>query len=322
MPRSLANLDLNLIVTLDALLAEQNVTRAATRLGVTQPAVSAALGRLRRHFGDELLSRVGNRYELTPLALQLQGHTTTAIASVQRVFDTTPDFDPASVEREFTLVMSDYAAAVLGQHLARVLAREAPGVCLRVAAHTPEVVAQAMETLRTTDGLLLPHGYIRDVPNIDLFEDDWVAVVSADNASIGETLTMDHLATLPWVMTYLRPTAFTPAEQHLRMMGIEARASVVVESFLTIPFFVAGTNRIAMLQRRLARHLETFADVRLLDLPFDAMPIVEAFWWHPVHRSDPAHRWLRHTLREVAREIRGPASPPGQPTAGAASGDA
>jgi DNA-binding transcriptional LysR family regulator len=106
------------------------------------------------------------------------------------------------------------------------------------------------------------------------------------------------------------------------MMGIETRASVVVESFLTIPFFVAGTNRIAMLQRRLARHLETFADVRLLDLPFDAMPIVEAFWWHPVHRSDPAHRWLRHTLREVAREIRGPASPPGQPTAGAASGDA
>jgi DNA-binding transcriptional LysR family regulator len=146
--------------------------------------------------------------------------------------------------------------------------------------------------------------------------------VSADNAGVGEALTMDHLAALPWVMTYHRPTAFTPAEQHLRMLGIEARAAVVVESFLTIPFFVAGTNRIAMLQRRLARRLEALADIRLLDLPFDAMPIVEAFWWHPVHRSDPAHRWLRHTLREVARDVQDPATPAGQPTAGATPGDA
>ncbi len=85
------NLDLNLLLALDALLTERNVTRAAERLGLSQPTVSAALGRLRRHFGDELLHRIGNRYELTPLAQQLSARTTPALADVRRVFDATAD---------------------------------------------------------------------------------------------------------------------------------------------------------------------------------------------------------------------------------------
>src|SRR5689334_2449623 len=119
-PANLNNLDLNLLLTLDALLAERSVTRAAERLGVTQPAVSAALARLRRHFGDLLLNRIGNRYELTPLAVQIRGDTTLALATVRRVFEATPDFDPAVAEREFTLVLSDYAVAVMGEELSRI----------------------------------------------------------------------------------------------------------------------------------------------------------------------------------------------------------
>ncbi|MEJ1109548.1 MULTISPECIES: LysR family transcriptional regulator [unclassified Kribbella] len=210
MPQSLANLDLNLLLTLDALLEERNVTRAAARVGVSQPAVSAALARLRRHFGDELLSRVGNRYELTPLALQLRGHTATALASVQRVFDASPDFEPAEADREFTFLMSDYAAAVLGPTLAAAVAREAPGVRLRLPMHTPDAVDHAAETLRVVDGIVLPHGFISDFPSVDLFDDDWVGLVATEHPEVGSSLTMDQLATLPWVLTYNRPTAFTP----------------------------------------------------------------------------------------------------------------
>lgn len=122
MDRALLNLDLNLLVALDALLRERNVTRAAEQMGLSQPAVSAALSRLRRHFGDELLSRVGNRYELTPFATQLVVRTPPALAGVKRVFDTSPDFDPSAVEREFTLKGSDYAAAVLGPVVAELVA--------------------------------------------------------------------------------------------------------------------------------------------------------------------------------------------------------
>jgi DNA-binding transcriptional LysR family regulator len=297
--RALANLDLNLLVTLDALLEERNVTRAAARLGVSQPAVSAALARLRRHFGDELLSRVGNRYEPTPLAIQLRGRIATALTSVQRVFDSSPDFDPAEAQLEFTLMMSDYAAAVLGQAFAATLAEKAPGILLRMPMHTPEAVDHAAETLRTVDGILLPHGFISDFPSVDLFEDDWVGLVAAGNPHVRDALTMEHLSSLPWVSTFHRPTAFSVAEQHLRMMGVEADAAVVVESFLTIPYFVAGTDRIAMLQRRLAGRLAGLGDVRVVELPFEPVRLVEAFWWHPAHRHDPAHQWLRRTLQEV-----------------------
>src|SRR5215218_921253 len=95
-PVRLVNLDLNLLLSLRALLTERNVTRAAAALGLSQPAVSAALARLRRHFGDDLLVRVGNRYELTPLALRLVERTERAVGGIEEVFSAAPDFDPAS----------------------------------------------------------------------------------------------------------------------------------------------------------------------------------------------------------------------------------
>src|ERR1051326_7662721 len=98
----LANLDLNLLVSLDALLQERSVSRAAIRLGLSQPALSASLARLRRHFGDDLLARVGNRYELTPLAAQLIDVTSGAMASVLRVFTSAEHFHARTAKREFT----------------------------------------------------------------------------------------------------------------------------------------------------------------------------------------------------------------------------
>src|SRR4051812_3966749 len=160
--RVLVNLDLNLLVTLDVLLRERNVTRAAERLGSSQPAVSAALARLRRHFGDDLLDRVGNRYELTPLATQLADRTAPALAGVRRVFDVSAEFDPSVVDREFTIVTSDYAAAVLGPIVARILAERAPGIRLRLQQTTPYAVDHAVDTLRTVDGIVVPHGFVGD----------------------------------------------------------------------------------------------------------------------------------------------------------------
>ena len=112
------DLDLNLLVSLDALLPERSVSRAAARLGRSQPSLSESLARLRRHFRDDLLARVGNHYELTPLAAQLAEQTTSALAAVARVFASEPDFDPAIAEREFTVLISDYAITVLGPELA------------------------------------------------------------------------------------------------------------------------------------------------------------------------------------------------------------
>lgn len=301
--RTLMNLDLNLLVALDVLLQERNVTRAAEQLGLSQPAVSAALSRLRRHFGDDLLSRVGNRYELTPLATQLAARTTPALAGVRRVFDASPDFDPSEVEREFTVITSDYAAAVLGPVLAQLLMDRAPGIRLRLQQTSPYLVDHAVDTLRAVDGLVLPHGFLTDTPYTDLYSDEWVLIVSRDNPLVGDQLTLAQLGELPWVVLFDLPNAFAPAARQLRMIGVEPRVEVVVDAFLTMPFLVAGTNRIALLQAHLARRVAAATGVRILPCPFDVVPLAEAFWWHPMYRSDPAHTWLRDVLCEAGRRL-------------------
>lgn len=297
---SLGNLDLNLLTALDALLTERNVTRAAGRLGVTQPAASAALARLRRHFDDELLSRAGNRYELTALATLLRPEVTMALGSVRRVFEAQPVFSPGESDREFSLVMSDYAAAVMGEGLSRVLAAEAPHAGLRIQQPTPYLVDHVVTTIRAVDGIVLPHGFIADMPHADLFTDDWVGVADPGHPVLAAEVTLESLAGLPWVLSYDTPTAFTPAQQHLRLLGIEVSATVVVDTFTAIPFFVTGTRRIAMLQRRLVERLAGTVGLATFPLPFAPVPLRESFWWHPTRRSDPAHQWLRGVLRSLA----------------------
>ena len=320
MPVGLNSIDLNLLRVLDAVLTERSVTRAAQRLGITQPAVSAALARLRRHFSDELLSRSGNRYELTPLAQQLKADTATALASAKRVFDVGVRGDSQVPEREFTLMLSDYAAVVLGEQISRAFAAQAPKASLRLEMPTPYLVDQVAETLRVMDGFVLPHGIIHDVPHVDLFSDEWVGLAAADNPIMDGPISLEQLAHAPWVLTYDTRTAFTPAQQHLRMLGVEPMAAVVVESFLALPFFVAGTDRVAMVQRRLAARIAGLVDVRIFELPFRAVPLVESLWWHPSYHRDPAHAWLRRMLRAVGRDITAESAPgPGTPAQAAVS---
>jgi DNA-binding transcriptional LysR family regulator len=302
--RVLANLDLNLLVTLDALLRERNVTRTAERLGVSQPAVSGALGRLRRHFGDQLLVRVGNRYDLTPLATRVAALTGPALAGVRRVFDSTAEFDPSGLDREFTIVSSDYAATILGPLIARRFTAQAPGARLRLQQTTPHAVDHAAETLRSADGLIIPHGFVTGLPYLDLYSDRWVCVVSDDHPDVGDALTLELLAALPWVVVYDRPTAFAPAARQLRMIGVEARIEVVVDGFAQMPFLVAGTRRVALLQERLALLVAPVAGIRILDCPFEVVPVAEAFWWNPLYRNDPAHMWLRDVLLSAAAKLR------------------
>jgi DNA-binding transcriptional LysR family regulator len=299
-PVDLRRLDLNLLVSLEALLQQRSVSRAAAQMGLSQPALSASLARLRRHFGDELLTRVGNEYRLTPLAVQLKELTRIAVTGVERVFTAQPEFDPGSSTREFTLLVSDYVVAILGDTIARLLAEEAPHTRLRFTPHSPAMVERADQVLLTADAMLLPHGFITDLSHRDLYRDEWVCVLAADNPVADEGLTIEHLRTLPWVATYHGPTASTPAARQMRMLGIEPRVQVVNEAFLTVPALIAGSDRIALLQRRLIDLLPLDSGVRALPCPFEVSPLIEAMWWHPVFDDDPEHSWLRDLVVRAA----------------------
>ncbi|GAA2597287.1 LysR family transcriptional regulator [Streptomyces lienomycini] len=298
---NLARLHLNLVVALRALLEERNVTRAGQRVGLSQPAMSAALSRLRRHFDDDLLARVGGHYELTALGRVLLDRTSTAYDVLERLFSSQAEFDPAEESREFTLVASDYAVSVFGAELARVVHEEAPGIRLRFAQTPPTVVDDTATLLSAVDGLLMPHGVISGFPATDLYDDRWVFVVADDHPSVSDRLTRQDLADLPWV-TYQR-TYDAPAVRQLGMLGVEPRAEVSVDSFQLLPLLVAGTRRIAMVQSRLARLLAPIAPVRVVEPPYEAVPLQEALWWHPVHTHDAAHLWLRETAARVGARL-------------------
>lgn len=300
---NLNSLDLNLVPVLRALLEERNVTRAGQRVGLSQPATSAALGRLRRHFDDELLSRAGNGYRLTPLGATLLDRVSSAHDVLERLFDTHNRFDPATADTEFTFMTSDYALAVIGEPLSRAIHAEAPGVRLRFHQITVPAVDDIAATLAGTDGLFMPHGFLADYPAVELYEDRWLCMVAADNAIAGERLTQDDLARLPWVVLHHRPTDYAPALRQLTMLGVEPRIEVIVENFQSMPFLVAGTGRIALIQQRLARKIASTAEVRVLECPFAAVPVKEAMWWHPTHRQDARHRWLREIVTRVGAEV-------------------
>src|SRR5271166_904634 len=297
----LANLDLNLLVSLDALLQERSVSRAAARLGLSQPSLSASLARLRRHFRDDLLDRVGNHYELTPLAAQLAEQTTSALAAVARVFASEPAFDPATAEREFTVLISDYAITVLGPQLAAL--QQAPNVRLRLHQVAIPAVNAAAQALRDVDAIVLPHGYLSDLPSQQLFTDRWVCIVAAGHPVIGDKLTMTYLEELPMVVAHHEPASYTPAGKQLSMLGVQPRAQLVAETFLALPSLVAASNGVALIQERLARQLAGAVPIRILPCPFDVAPLIEALWWHPMYDRDAGHRWLRQLFAEAAQFV-------------------
>jgi len=299
----LARLDLNLLVALDALLQQGSVTKAAERTGVGQPAMSSSLARLRRHFHDELLIRVGNRYHLTPLATELRERTRLALAGFERVFGAHEDFHPPTTRREFTLQLSDYAETVLSTAVADLLARDAPLARLRLVANTLRPLNASDTRLLGTDLVVVPQGFLTDLLHEDLYTDEWVCLVASDNAQVGDALTVEHLRELPWVVTFQSAAGTTHGMSNLLLAGVQPRVKVVTEHFVTVPGHVAGSDRIALLQRKLVDRLPSRDDVRVLPCPVFAGSLTVAMWWHPTHDNDPGHRWLRDLVRRAAQAV-------------------
>jgi DNA-binding transcriptional LysR family regulator len=297
---NLASLDLNLLVSLDALLGERGVTRAAERLGLSQPALSSALRRLRRHFGDELLVRVGNTYKLTPLAIFLRGRVAQALEGVDRVFDAKPEFDPTQCSREFSVVTSDYALSVVGPPLLAAMSARAPHARIRFRQPALATVSDAVGDLRASDVLICPHGYSADPPYLDLFRDRWVCIVAEQNPKVGDAVTVEELSRLQWVTALDQRTAYTPAHKQLELLGVSLDIGVITDGFVSVPGLVAGTLRVALMQERLINTFPPELGIRVLECPFEALPLMVALWWHPLYDQDPEHQLLRSAFSDVA----------------------
>jgi LysR family transcriptional regulator, nod-box dependent transcriptional activator len=300
--------DLNLLIALDALLHEKNVTRAAERVFVSQPAMSAALQKLRDYFRDPLLVRVGRDMELTPRGLSLVEPVREALLRIQATLGTQPSFDAATVRRTFTLVVTDEAAPGVLPRLLRRLAREAPGV----QCHIEQVSHTSLTRLEYGDAdlclcldLMRLFG-LRAVPDtlrlVELRPVRWVCAVCAEHPTIGDELTLAQYQALPHV--FARPHGHTaPIEELVRRlinMDIEVRATA--QSLLELPFMIPGTPLLATVPERIASLAATALPLRTLALPFDALDSHEVLLWHKRNEPDPGHAWLRNLFIELARE--------------------
>ncbi|MFJ6535174.1 LysR family transcriptional regulator [Paenarthrobacter sp. NPDC091711] len=298
---NLLTADLNLLVALDALLVERNVTRAGARIGISQPAMSSSLQRLRRQFDDQLLTRVGSSYELTPLAQVLKEDVAQILRMVERTFDAQAVFDPALSTRSFRIVTSDYCLTALSGKLMTMLQEEAPGVQVHFDAVTPQAVERIKETLQSADLMLIPKGHFSGFPHMELFTDNWVCVTGA--TSQARTLTVEEMRDARWARLFGAEVDSTLADRRVYDLQLGEKTDIIVDSFLMLPFAVAGTARLALVQERLARMLASVAGVRIMQLPISLPSLVECAWWHPSKTADPGHQWFRRLVARAAAQL-------------------
>ena len=299
---NLRQFDLNLLVALDVLLQERNVTRAAERLFLSQSAMSGMLSRLRHAFGDELLVRVGRHLEPTEFAAGLAERVHECVVELEDLLEETRPFDPESDRRAFRIGLSDYAALLLSGPLVNRLERDAP----HMAVHFLRLDLAAGERLNVgeIDFAIFPREIDSVLPSVPLFDDTWVCVAWDKHPSLGERLTIEEFLKHPHMSFNMSdPGHASVADEFLARNGHERRIVASTESFTAAPFLLQGTTLLTILPRRLGERMQRAADIRLLELPFDVPPLREKLVWNPRFTSSPGHVWMREQLVELAGNL-------------------
>jgi len=303
MPERLREVDANLLLALHALLEERNLTRAGERLTMSQPAMSGALSRLRKHFDDELLVRSGRGFELSQLGEELRPAVAEAVEAAEALLGNQREFDPGSSTKRFAVSMSEYAMTVLAEPLTRLLRERAPGCS--VALDPIDVQPEQFEAqLMRRDLIIGPLGFQFPGRTQPVFTDELVCVVARGNQRLRNgALTLQDLAELPHVVAVFGAAGGRrrPLEVALEEVGLQGRTVLVtVPSLLTVPFAVGGTDMCAFVPSRLARRCLDLLDLEVAQTPVPTVSITEAAHWHPRRESDPAVTWLRRLLYDVA----------------------
>jgi LysR family nod box-dependent transcriptional activator len=299
-------LDLNLLVALDALLGEKNITRAAARLNVSQSAMSGMLARLREFFEDDLLGSVGRNMELTALGRKMEGPLRELLLHIHTTVGIRASFDPAIETRNFRIMVSDYAVEVyLNRVLARLL-REAPNMTLELVPLTED----AAEKLRRgeNDFLIIPRHFVSEEHPCELlFEDRYYGVIWEGNTQVGEELDLEAYKRLGHVAPLLgRPRSATYEELMLQRCGIQRQIKVATFDFSTMASVLVGTDLIATMHWRLAEACARRLPLRLLPIPVELPTLAECVQWHRFQDNDPCHTWMRTLMLEVARDMPAP----------------
>lgn len=298
--------DLAALATLGALLEEGSVTAAAHRLGLSVPAVSHALARLRERFADPLLVRAGRGMVLTPRAQALRPQVEAALAAAHAVFAQPEAFDPAALRRAFTLCLTDYVLTVFGDAIERLVCAQAPGVDLRFIPNAPD----DPERLRAGEADLAIGIYAALPPELKarpLITDRLVCVARAAHPTLAQAsaLTVDQLVALDHVQIAPRGRPGGYVDDQLARLGLARRVARAVPYFQTALAMTARADYLLIVSERLALQAAPQLNLRVFEPPeaLDLKPFALSMVWHPRFDGDAAHQWLRATLAAACAEV-------------------
>jgi DNA-binding transcriptional LysR family regulator len=294
--------DLNLLKAFDALMTERAVTRAAGRIGLSQPAMSHALSRLRDLFADDLFVRSPAGMEPTTRAREIAPLVSAAIEHIDAALNPGSSFDPAHSERIFTAGMAEYAEVPLVERLAQVFSRTAPKATLRL---VPVTGAEAPERLdRETIDIAVAHLGARlgmlpqRFDSVELFCDPFVVIARRGHPCLAGLLSAEAYAALGHVLVSPRGDTTGAVDRPLAALGLGRRIQLLVATYLALPAVLEATDLIATVPQRTARRIAA-AGFAITPLPID-LTVTVSMAWHRRNARTPAHLWFRSLLIDAA----------------------
>ncbi|HKS39980.1 MAG TPA: LysR family transcriptional regulator [Blastocatellia bacterium] len=305
---NLQSIDLNLLLAFESLMDERNVTRAAKRIGLSQPAMSNALTRLRRTFNDPILVRSPEGMMPTPAAQALIGPIRAALASLRAAIEEKPAFNPAASRRMFHLLTSDYAEIMLVAPVIAALRAQAGDISLRV--HRSSSVFQPPATASLADSFNIAIGFFPDALSLDvslqsevLWEEKSVCMASASHPSIKGKLSLRQYAAASHAAIFYKSEGPGFIDTLLAQKGFSRRSVVQVPHFASVPFIVACSDLIATVPERFALYFSKRLNLQVLPAPIHIPPFRLTMLWHERVHRDPAHAWMRGLIAETAAKL-------------------
>jgi LysR family transcriptional regulator, nod-box dependent transcriptional activator len=290
--------DLNLLVALHALLEERNVTRAAERLNLSQPAMSAALRRLREAFNDDILVAHGKKMVPTSHAQALAPQVAEAMVRMQSLVSSSTVFDSATSDRMFRIAASDYITTVLIVPLLAALEIEAP--FLRIEISAPSNESMSMLAHGAIDFMVTPEQFLsQDHPKLLLFEEQHVVVGWNENPVFNTPLSDESYHSCGHIAVQIS-NRLSFAESLQRKMGDRRRIEVVASSFTMVPWMLPGTHRLTLMHERLAKVMQARLPLGVAPPPFTIPPMREMVQFHEARAGDGGLQWMLKRLLEQA----------------------
>lgn len=297
---NLSKVDLNLFIVFDAIYSEANLTRAGQIVGITQPAVSNALARLRETFNDPLFVRTAQGMVPTPMAQNIIGPVRNALQLLRVSVQESRIFNPQQANKTYRVSMTDLTEAVLLPPLFQRLRRLAPQVCIESMLSRRREMTKELAAGRLDFAVDAPLNTDPQVRHVKLLDDRYVCALRRGHPLAKEKISLEDYLSLSHIHISSRRSGLGYVDLSLGKMGIQRRVVLRSQHYLMASTVLQQTDMAMTVPERFARR----HDLHYVDLPVNDVPNVEShLYWHESTDQDPANRWMREQLIEIAQKV-------------------